>query len=105
MPEFSADELDLIEQVLQDKEEAYRDDGLDDDSSTGFVVGDCRLAVGEFKKMVSRICGKIHGIEVIRFCPDCGEEGAPRGHYGCQFPTDIEDALDTSLEDPMEVER
>jgi hypothetical protein len=36
-------------------------------------------------------------------CPDCGEIGERRGHYGCQYPTN--DPNIEGLEDPMERER
>ena len=36
-------------------------------------------------------------------CPDCGEEGEGRGHYGCQYPTN--DPNIEGLEDPMMTER
>ena len=36
-------------------------------------------------------------------CPDCGEEGADRGHMGCGNPQDIPD--DSVLDDPMTRER
>ena len=36
-------------------------------------------------------------------CPDCGEEGETRGHYGCQYPSNDQNV--EGLEDPMERER
>jgi hypothetical protein len=36
-------------------------------------------------------------------CPDCGEIGELRGHYGCQYPSN--DPNIEGLEDPMQFER
>ncbi len=41
-------------------------------------------------------------VRIIK-CPDCGERGWKRGHFGCQYPSD--DPNVEGLDDPMERER
>lgn len=43
------------------------------------------------------------GTDSFDRCPDCGEEGEGRGHYGCQYPSN--DPEIEGLDDPMMRER
>lgn len=103
---FTSDELDLIEQVVQNQQLIFEDSDQKGKDLSGFDIGGSQISVAQYSRMVSSIVGKLHGVcgtsETER-CPDCGEEGEKRGHYGCQYPSD--DPNTEGLDDPTMRER
>ena len=102
-PHFTVDELDLIEAVCQSQMQIWIDSGSDPLAESGYGSVDGADTVEDATSMLERIVAKLHGVTQKKSCPDCGEEGESRGHYGCQYPSD--DPEIEGLEDPMERER
>lgn len=68
--------------------------------------GEQELASLGATKTVGNVCHSVAECYDMRHaCPDCGMSGEKRGHFECMSPSDVQDARDSSLEDPMMTER